>query len=266
MTTLAAAPARRARPLAPVRHSAVLAGRSLINTLRNPEALIDVTFQPMIFLALFTYVFGGAIAHGSTQDYLQFLLPGVLGQAIALAAVTIGVNLNDDVNRGIFDRFRSLPIARSAPLVGTVLADVVRYAVLTISSLGFGYAIGFRATTSVPEVLAACVLAVAFSLCLCWASVFVGMLARTSGSVQGIMFLLLLPLSFAGSTFVPASTLPGWLHSVSEVNPITNLVETLRALLIVGPVGTHLWWTLGWMAAFLVVFVPLALRAYARTV
>ena len=140
------------------RHSLALAKRNLIGVVRNPEALIDVTLQPIIFIALFTYVFGGAIASGSQHDYLQFLLPGILGQTIAFGGVAIGVNLNSDIEKGVFDRFRSLPISRAAPLVGAVLGDVVRYVLLCVVTVGFGYALGFRAGTSAPEVLAACVL------------------------------------------------------------------------------------------------------------
>jgi oleandomycin transport system permease protein len=246
------------------RHSAALAQRNLIGVTRNPEAFLDVTLQPIIFIGLFTVVFGGAVAHGSQHDYLQYLLPGVLAQLVAFGCVAIGVNLNSDIEKGVFDRFRSLPIPRAAPLVGSVLADVVRYAVLCVVTLAFGYLIGFRATTSVPEVLAACLIAVAFAMCLSWAAVWVGMLARTPGSVQGLMFLILFPLTFGTSIFVPASTLPGWLESVSKVNPLTHLVATLRGLTTGGLVGSDLVWTFGWMAALLVVFVPLALRAYGR--
>ena len=246
------------------RHSVALAKRNLIGVMRNPEALIDVTIQPVIFILLFTYVFGGAIAHGSQHDYLQFLLPGILAQTIAFGGVAIGVNLNSDIEKGVFDRFRSLPIARAAPLVGAVLGDVVRYALLCAVTLGFGYLLGFRAGTGVLEVLAACALAIGFALCLCWISVFVGMLARTPGSVQGILVLLLFPLTFGTSTFVPVDTLPDWLQTVTKVNPLTHLVGALRGLTLGGPVRTDLLWTLGSMAVLLAVFVPLALGAYRR--
>ncbi len=248
------------------RHSLVLAKRGLINTLRTPEALIDVTLQPIIFLLMFTYIFGGAIAHGSQHAYLEFLLPGILGQTIAMGGIAIGVNLNNDVAKGIFDRFRSLPIARSAPLVGAVLADVARYTILCVVTLGFGYVLGFRAHTSAIDVVAACVLAIGFALCLCWASVFVGMIARTPGAVQGIMTLIVLPLSFGSNTFVPTATMPGWLQSFVKVNPLTQLVGAVRGLLLGGPVASHVLWTLVWMGILLVVFVPLALRAYRRRV
>ncbi len=254
------------RPWPLIRHSLVLAKRGVINTIRTPEALIDVTLQPIIFLLMFTYIFGGAIAHGSQHGYLQFLVPGILGQTIAMGGIAIGVNLNNDVTKGIFDRFRSLPIARSAPLVGAVLADVVRYAILCVVTLGFGYALGFRAHTGVLDVAGACLLSIGFALCLCWASVFVGMIARTSGSVQGIMTLIVLPLSFGSNTFVPTATMPGWLQSFVNINPLTHLVGAVRGLLLGGPVASNVLWTLVWMGVLLALFVPLALRAYRRRV
>jgi len=247
------------------RNALSLARRSLIKVARKPEALIDVTLQPVIFLALFTYIFGGALgAAGSRHQYLQFLLPGLLGQSIAMAGVALGQNLNVDIEKGVFDRFRSLPIARSAPLVGAVLADVVRYLILCAMFLGFGSIMGFRIQTDAPRAVAALALAVGFALCFCWISVLVGMLARTSGAVQGIMFLLVLPLSFGSNVFVATSTLPGWLQAFVKINPISHVVSAVRALLLGGPAASAVGWTLGWMVGLLVVFVPLALWAYRR--
>jgi oleandomycin transport system permease protein len=246
------------------RHSAALAKRNLIGVYRNPEALLDVTLQPIIFIVLFTYVFGGAISGGSQHDYLQFLLPGIIAQTIAFGGVAIGVNLNSDIEKGVFDRFKSLPISRAAPLVGAVLGDVVRYVLLITITLGFGYIIGFRAQTDVVHVLAGCALAVGFALCLCWVSVYIGMLARTPGSVQGILFLALFPLTFGASTFVPVDTLPDWLQTFTKVNPLTHLVDSLRGLLLGGVEASDVLWTVGWMGALLAIFVPLALRAYSR--
>src|SRR6195952_4273468 len=194
------------------RHVIALGKRSLIKTWRTPEALIDVTLQPIIFLALFTYVFGGAIAAGDQQQYLQFLLPGLLGQTIAMASVSLGQNLNADIEKGVFDRFRSLPIARSAPLVGAVMADLVRYVILFVVMITVGTLMGFD-PTSWGGVLASLALSMGFALCFGWISVYVGMIARTAGAVQGIMFLLILPLSFGSNTFVPTDTLPGWLQA-----------------------------------------------------
>ncbi len=246
------------------RHVVALAKRSLIKMWRTPEALIDVTLQPIIFLVMFTYIFGGAIAGGSQQDYLQFLLPGLLGQSIAMAGVALGQNLNADIEKGVFDRFRSLPIGRSVPLVGAVIADIGRYFILCVVTLGFGMIMGFRIETNPMAAAAGVGISIAFALCFCWISVFVGMKARTSGAVQGIRFLIVLPLSFASNTFVNPDTMPSWLQKFVEINPISQLVTTVRGLMIGGPVAESLMWTLVWMAILLIVFVPLALRGYRK--
>src|ERR1700712_5005459 len=245
------------------RHVIALAKRSLIKTWRTPEALIDVTLQPIIFLLLFTYIFGGAIG-GSSADSLTFLLPGLLAQSIAQAGVALGQNLNADIEKGVFDRFRSLPIGRSVPLVGAVMADIVRYVILCVVTLGFGMIMGFRIETNPMAATAGIGISIAFALCFCWISVFVGMKARTSGAVQGIMFLIVLPLTFGSNTFVNTTTLPGWLQAFVKVNPISHLVATVRGLMLGGPVRNDLAWTALWMVMLLVVFVPLALRAYRR--
>jgi len=249
-----------------IRHSMVLAKRNLVKTWRTPEQLIDVTIQPIIFLILFVYVFGGAISHGSQHSYLQYILPGLLGQGIAMGSVALGQNLNADIEKGLFDRFRSLPIARSAPLVGAVFADFFRYLTMCVIFIGFGYVLGYRITTNPVSAAAAIALVIAFALSFCWLSVWVGLKARTPGAVQGIMFLLILPLSFGSSTFVKASTMPGWLQAFVKVNPITHLVGAARGLMIGGPVRTDLLWSFGWIAGLLAVFVPLALRAYRQRI
>lgn len=258
-STAAANPLRRN-----LRHAFVLAKRNLVKTLRTPEQLIDVTLQPIIFLVLFVYVFGGAIGHGSRHEYLQFLLPGLLGQGIAMGSIALGTNLNTDIEKGVFDRFRALPIARSAPLVGAVLADFFRYLLLAGIYIGFGYAMGFRIETGVLPALAAVALVVGFALCFCWISVWAGLKARSAGAVQGIMFLLIFPLSFGSSAYVQPATMPGWLQGFVKVNPISHVVGAVRGLMLGGPVAHHVYWTLGWMAVLLGVLVPLALRAYKR--
>jgi len=274
-TAITTSAGKHARPPAPpaaatsnarggyFRHVIALAKRSLIKMYRTPEALIDVTLQPIIFLLLFTYVFGGAIG-GSQADYLQFLLPALLAQTIAMAGVALGQNLNADIEKGVFDRFRSLPIGRSVPLVGAVMADIVRYVILCVITLGFGMIMGFRIETNLVAATAGIGISIAFALCFCWISVFVGMKARTSGAVQGIMFLIVLPLTFGSNTFVNADTMPSWLQTFVNVNPISQLVTTVRGLMTGGPVATSLMWTLVWMAILLIVFVPLALRGYRK--
>ncbi|MGH8962330.1 MAG: ABC transporter permease [Jatrophihabitantaceae bacterium] len=259
-TTTAEPPVRPA--FRTLRHAVVLARRNLIKTMRTPEQLIDVTVQPVIFLLLFVYVFGGAIGGGSQHQYLQFLLPGLLGQSIAMGSISLGQNMNADIEKGVFDRFRSLPIARSAPLVGAVLADFFRYLTLCVIFVGFGYVMGFRIATGPLSLIAALALSIAFALCFCWISVWVGMKARTPGSVQGVMFLLVLPLSFGSNTFVATSTMPGWLQAFVKVNPISHLVGSVRGLMLGGPIANNVMWTFGWMIGLLAVFVPLAMRAY----
>ena len=233
------------------RHALVLAKRNVVKMVRTPEQFIDVTLQPVIFLVLFTYVFGGALGGGSQHSYLEFLLPGVLAQTIAMTSITIGQNMNADIAKGVFDRFRSLPIARSVPLVGAVLADFSRYAILCVMTIGFGYALGFRIDTDPVKLLAAIGLAICFALSFAWVSVFIGMTVRSAGAVQGVMFLLVLPLSFGSSAFV-------------KVNPLSHLVSAVRGLMLGGPVGAQVGWTFAWCAGLLVVFFPLALRAYIR--
>ena len=273
MTTLAPAGTGRPMPLAGTgtpatsslwRQARVLARRSLIKTWRTPEALVDVTLQPIIFLLLFTYVFGGAIAGGSQEAYLQFLLPGLLGQTIAMASVSLGQNLNSDIAKGVFDRFRSLPIGRSAPLIGAVLADLVRYLILFVVMISVGTLMGFEPTNGWLGVLASLALSMGFALCFGWVSVYIGMIARTPGAVQGIMFLLIFPLAFGSNTYVATETMPGWLQAFVDVNPISHVVSTVRGLMLGGPVASNLLWTLVWMAGLLVVFAPLAVRAYRR--
>jgi oleandomycin transport system permease protein len=247
-----------------VRHALVLAKRNLVKTMRTPEQLIDVTLQPIIFLLLFVYVFGGAISGGSRHDYLEFLLPGLLSQGIAMGSIALGQNLNADIEKGVFDRFRSLPIARLSPLVGAVLADFFRYLILCLIYVGFGYLMGFRIDANPGAAVAAIVLSISFALCFCWISLCVGLKVRSPGAVQGVMFLLIFPLSFGSSTFVKPSTMPGWLQAFVKVNPISHLVDAVRGLMLGGPVADDLMWTLGWMAGLLAVFVPLALRIYKR--
>ena len=272
MTAVAIAlPARRPRQFRQVRYALVLAKRNMIKIVRAPEQLLDVTLQPVIFLLLFYYVFGGALGGslggsfgGSRHDYLQFLLPGMLGQTLAMSSIAIGQNMNADIEKGVFDRFRSLPIGRAIPLVGAVLAEFFRYLMVCVISIGFGYILGFRVETNPVALLGAVGLSICFALSFAWVSVWVGMKVRTSGSVQGLMMLLVLPLSFGSNTFVSVSSMPGWLQAFVKVNPISHLVSAVRGLLLGGPVATDVGWTFAWIAGLLVVFFPLALRAYIR--
>jgi oleandomycin transport system permease protein len=263
----ASARPRRSPQVRLLHNSLVLAKRNLIKLTRTPEQFIDVTLQPIIFLLLFYYVFGGALGGGSGEsrhDYLEFLLPGLLAQTIAMSSISIGANMNADIEKGVFDRFRSLPIGRAVPLVGAVIAEFFRYLAVCVITVGFGYILGFRIETNFLALLAAIGLTICFALSFAWASVWIGLKVRSAGSVQGVMMLIVLPLSFGSSTFVKASTMPGWLQAFVKVNPISQVVGAVRGLLIGGPVASDVGWTFAWIAGLLLVFFPLAMRAYAR--
>ncbi|HEY3466114.1 MAG TPA: ABC transporter permease [Amycolatopsis sp.] len=255
----------RVPPAAALRHGLILAGRGVLKIRRNPEHLVDVTVQPLLFLVMFGYLFGGAIA-GSTGAYLQQLVPGLMVPSVLMATLSAGVGLNSDAGSGVFDRFRSMPIARSAPLTGVVLAGAVRYLVAIAVLLGAGTVLGYRVRTGVPEVLAATAVLVVAGLCFCWVTVFLGMVLRDRDAVQGSAVALFMPLVFASDVFVPAATMPGWLRAWSGVNPVSLLADAVRGLLGGGPVAGPLTGALAWSAAVLFVFFPLAIRAYHRRV
>lgn len=248
-----------------VRNSLALAGRSIVKIRKNPETLLDVTLQPIIFLVMFVYLFGGAVAGGSS-NYIQLLLPGLMVQNTAFASLGIGVALNTDITKGVFDRFRSLPIARSAPLVGAVLGDVVRYVVALTVLLVTAVIMGFRMHTDPGSFLIAIALMVLFGLCLCWVAVLVGMLVKSPNAVPGTMVGILFPLTFGSNVFVPPSTLPGWLQGWVHINPVSHLTDAARGLLLGGPWVGHAAWAFLWAIGIAAVFMPLALRAYKRRV
>ncbi|GAA4419719.1 ABC transporter permease [Actinokineospora soli] len=250
-------------PAAGVRHGLALAGRSVAKIRKNPESLLDVTLQPILFLVVFVYLFGGAIS-GGTGEYLQYLLPGMMVQNIVFASLGTGIALNTDITKGVFDRFRSMPIARSAPLVGAVLADVVRFVVTLTVLVLFAYAIGFRVQTDPARFLVAVALLVVFGLCLCWVSVWVGMLVKSPQAVPGTLVAFLMPLTFGSNVFVPAETLPGWLRVWVDVNPVSHLADATRALLLGGDWVANTAWAFLWAAVIAAVFFPLAVRAYRR--
>lgn len=253
-----------ARPFGLARHSLVMARRSLIKTMRTPEQLLDVTLQPIIFIVLFVYLLGGAIA-GSRHTYMQFLLPALMVQNVLFSSAPTGVSLNTDIKTGVFDRFRSLPIGRSAPLIGGVLGDMIRFVVSIVVMIGVGYALGFRATTSLPEVLGACLLVMFMGFCFSWIFVLLGMAVREPGAVQGLGFVIMFPLTFGTNVLVPTNTLPGWLQAWVKVNPVADAMQAARALMVgQGEVFQPVVKTLLWSVAVLVVFAPLAVRAYRR--
>jgi oleandomycin transport system permease protein len=243
-----------------------LAWRNVTQLKHSPEKLMDVTLMPIIFLVLFLYVFGGAVA-GSTHAYLELLLPGLFGQMAMFASMGLGTALSEDIRKGVFDRFRSLPIARSAPLIGAVLGDTVRFCVVMGVLTGFGSALGFRFHAAVPAILAAYAVAYVFYLAMCWISAVIGLIAPSPETVQGISLIWTMPLVFGSSVLLAnTSTMPGWLQAWVKVNPVTDLADTVRALSIGGPLGSHLLYTLAWAAGIMIVAFPLAMRMYRRRV
>lgn len=251
------------RPFGLARHSLALARRSLIKTIRTPEQLLDVTLQPVIFVTIFVYLLGGAVS-GSPRAYLQALLPAIMVQTVLFASMATGVGLNTDIKKGVFDRFRSLPIGRSAPLIGSVLGDVIRFVVSITVLLSFGYALGFRVRTGFVPALAACLLVIAFAFAVSWVFVLAGVVLREAGAVQGVAFLTMFPLTFGTNMMVPTNTMPGWLQAWVKVNPVTDVMEAARGLMTGGPVAGAAVRSLLWAAAILAVFAPLAVRAYRR--
>lgn len=260
----AAEPPARVSPQRTLRHGLTLAWRNVAQLKHSPEKLLDTTLMPIIFLVMFLYVFGGAVA-GDTHSYLQQLLPGLVAQMAMFATMGLGTALNEDIHKGVFDRFRSLPIARSAPLIGTVLGDTVRFFTVMTVLVGFGSLLGFRFHTDPLSVLAALALAYVFYMAVCWISVLVGLLAPTPDTVQGLSLIWVMPLTFGSSVLVQdTSTMPGWLEKWTSINPVTHLADSMRALMVGGPVGNHVWYTLAWALGIVVVTFPLAMRMYSR--
>jgi oleandomycin transport system permease protein len=252
------------RQLRWLRHSLVLARRSLAKTARSPGAVINGVVTPALFLVLFLYLFGGSVA-GSTSDYLQYLFPGILVMGAALSGlVSTGTNLNLDLKNGITDRFRSLPISRLAPLLGSVLADIVRYLLAVAILFTIGTLLGFRVHGSLAGALAAAGLAMLFGFCLSWVTVFIGVLVKDANAVLAFSFITFLPLQLGTSLAAPTSTLPGWLRAWAGINPVTQVMDACRALLNGTPAGDTITTTLLWCAILFVAFCPLAVRAYGR--
>lgn len=246
-----------------LRQCGTLSWRGILHTLRNPMGLTDVVIGPAIFLVLFGYVFGGAIA-GDTDAYLAYIFPGTLALSTLLATTGVGASLSTDLTRGVFDRFRSLPVARLAPLVGAIGSDVVRQLVSLVALLVFGLLLGVRFPTGPVAVLAAGALAMLFAFALSWVWVLLALLLRDTQAVQGLGAVVVLPLTFVSTVFVPASSMPDWLRGVAELNPVGHLVDALRGLTAGGPVAEPLLICLAWATGLVLVFVPLTLLAYRR--
>ena len=243
--------------------------RNLLRYLRVPSLLVFSTIQPVMFVLLFRYVFGNAIvaAPRFPYPYVDYLMPGIFVQTVIFGSTQTGVGLAEDLTKGMVDRFRSLPMARSAVLAGRTLSDTVRNAFVVLLMTVVGYLVGFRIHTGIVPAVSGVVLALVFGLAFSWISAWIGLSVRDVESTQAASFVWIFPLVFASTAFVPLVNLPGWLQAWARVNPVSVTVDSLRALLEGWPSQTyHLRVTLVWVAAILVVFVPLSVSRYRRSV
>lgn len=243
--------------------SITLGWRALLKIKHVPFQLFDVTAFPLMMTLMFTFLFGGALA-GSPREYIQFLLPGILVQAIVFITVYTGVGLNTDISKGLYDRFRSLPIWQPAPIVGALLGDVLRYSIAALMVISLGLVLGFRPGAGVIGVLLAVALILVFAFSISWIWIVVSMLVQTPESVMTSSFLLLFPLTFASSIFVDPATMPGWLRTAVGYNPVTHLVDASRGLMHGGAALVDVVWVLAASAVVVAIFAPLSLRMYRR--
>ncbi len=276
MTTPDLVGTSRVQPLGPVladrsrppRASALAAcvafgWRAFLKVKHVPEQLGDVIGIPIIFTLMFTYLFGGALA-GSTSEYLRFILPGTLVMAVLLVTIYSGVGLNTDITTGVFDRIRSMPIWRPAPIVGALLGDIGRYLISAMLVIGLGLALGFRPAAGVRGVLGAIALVLVFAFALSWVWTSLALVVRTPGSVLNAGLMVLFPITFASNVFVDPETMPDWLQTVVDLNPVSHLVTAVRGLMQGAVSSSDVIWALVASAALTAVFAPLTVWLYGR--
>jgi ABC transporter DrrB family efflux protein len=250
-------------PVRALRDSGIIVWRQLVQLPRIPEVLIFALIQPVMFVLLFRYVFGGAIATPG-ESYVNYLMPGIFAQTVAFGAVASGIGLAEDLRRGIIDRFRALPMARSAVLVGRTVSDLVRNAVVVAVMYGVGLLVGFRPEGSIWAQAVAFALLLLTSFAFSWIGVVIALSMKTVEAVQSAGFIWLFPLTFASSAFVPTDSMPPWLQAFAEHQPFTIVVNAARALFLDQPVGNLIWLALAWMIGILAIMIPLATRRYRR--
>ena len=243
----------------------VLAKRSLLRIPRQPDLLVGFTVQPILFVLLFVYVFGGAIQTPGL-DYVDFLMPGIIVQSIAFGGFVTALGLSDDLKKGLMDRFRSLPMTRSALLTGRTLGDVVTNVFQLVVMFTVGFLVGFSFSTSVGEVIAGIALLLLIGYAFSWVFAFIGLSASSPEAANAYGFTILFPLTFVSSAFVPVDSMPGWLQPIAEHNPFTSMVDAARALFVGTPAGNDVWLAVVWTIAIIAVFAPLSAWRYRRVV
>jgi ABC transporter DrrB family efflux protein len=241
--------------------------RNLLVWMRVPAYIVFTVIQPVIFVLMFRYVFGGAInVPGIKGGYVSFLMPGIIGQTAAFATFGTAIALAQELKKGVIDRLRSMPMARSAVLAGRLVADTARMTITILIVLAVGYAVGFRFQNGVGPAILMIVLAIVFGVAICVIAAFTGLAIGDEESVQAFGLIWLFPLTFLSSAFVPISTMPGWLQAFANNQPVTFVINTMRALALGDhlPIEPNLWKSLVWLAGIFIVFSPLAVRAYKR--
>jgi ABC transporter DrrB family efflux protein len=264
-TTVGPAAVPASRPAGLLANTATITGRNLHRLVRVPTLIAFSTVQPVMFVLLFNYTYGGAIHPPGVDRYVDYILPGTFVLAIAFGASQTGVAVADDLASGMIDRFRALPMARSAVLAGRALADAVRNLLVIGLMTAVGAAVGFRFHAGAAAALAAVGLAVLVGLAFSWLNALFGLLVRDAESAGLAGLLGVIPLIFASSTFVPVATMPGWLQAFAKANPVTVTVDALRVLCLGGPTATHVWQAVAWIAALLALAVPAAVARYRHT-
>jgi len=256
---------KRERPARPgaVAASLTFGWRAMLKIKHVPEQLFDVTMFPIMFTLLFTYLFGGAL-EGSPTQYIQVLAPGILVQTVVFITMYAGMGLNNDIKKGVFDRFRSLPIWRPAPMVGLLLGDAVRFVLASLVVLVLSLIIGFRPDGGVLGVVAGIALTIVFAFSISWIWTLLGLVMRTPEAVLNTSMTVLFPLIFASNIFVDPDTMPGWLESVVNLNPITHLTSAVRGLMGTGAETSDLIWVFASAAVLIAIFAPLTMRRYSR--
>jgi ABC-2 type transport system permease protein/oleandomycin transport system permease protein len=239
----------------------IMTRRNMLRYIRLPQLLIFNALLNVVLLLLFNYVFGGAIRTGGIA-YIQYFLPGFMVQTVVFGSTQTSVGLAEDLSKGMIDRFRSLPISRPAFLTGRVIADATRYTILIALMIAVGSVMGFRFENGVLPILAGIALIILFGIALTWVGVFIGISVKDVETAQVAGFVWVFPLVFASSLYVPIETMPSWLQVFAQINPVTPMVDTMRALALGGSVSASLWKTLVWDGAIILVFLPLALRRY----
>ena len=257
---------RRPPAVLAVNDSLIMIRRSSTHIIRNTDQLLGAFFQPIMFLVLFAAVFGGAISMALPPGthYLDFLMPGIIVQTLAFGSTTTAVAICNDLQKGIVDRFRSLPMSSIAVLNGHVASDLLRNTISTVVMLVVGLVIGFRSNASFTDWLDIVAIILLFTFAFSWLAAIVGVLARSVEAVQWLTFVMVFPLTFASSAFVPAESMPPILKIFAENQPITQVIEAVRALMLGEPIGNYGWLSVAWSVAILVVAVPLASWLFRR--